>query len=130
MNTEALNQLRRVVLDAPEGLLVMNDFNTRLENGDVAHCAASWASRDQWFFEQGFDLPNRALAFTYLERFFRISPEDTQVLFGGSLDTLDENENVELVTDRSLVTANIDRLLAGQPTKRYPGAGPVAGRDE
>lgn len=120
MNREALEQLERVVTDAPDELFVMNTFSAPMPCGTV-RCAAGWASVDPWF-QANCPIPRPWEGYTYA---FGITKEDADVLFGAELDARwwDLRDPSKAKPRRDVtkleVVANIRRLLRGEHPRPY-----------
>ena len=136
-NAEALRQLRRVVLDAPEDRLNMKGFGRMTECGAVC-CAAGWAALDPWFLANtrigevlpispnprfGGSIFGFSITGPGLPAIFGLSLADANALFG----LYDNHWNLEDVT-RADVVANIDRLLRGEHAVAYGPSGRDGGR--
>lgn len=123
---ERLQQLRRVVLEAPAERFHMLGWEDQAICGTV-RCAVGWAGVDPWFTAQGFAIilatPELTLeddAFSgwgAVEEFFDLSGDDADALFSGE-HVYALRDNPHLIT-REMVVANIDRLIAGQEPIPY-----------
>jgi hypothetical protein len=128
MNTEALQQLRRVVESAPDDLFHMRAVVERTSCG-TARCAIGWAAVDPWF-QENTRLPElippsydrKGLPSLYaLNELFDISSIDANNLFAGSISRY-VNEHA---VSKEEVLWNIDELLAGRETLPYCAAMPM-----
>ncbi len=135
MNVQRLQQLRRVVLEAPEDRWDMRTFYRKTECG-TAHCMGGWCAIDPWFrentevreiFAVGKDEQIHFLK-TYptkkLGEVFGLNWEDSRTLFAVGAPFL---ANRFLIT-KAEVVANIDRILSGKPPEVY--AAILAAQDE
>lgn len=121
-NIEALEQLKRVVADAPEGLFVMNRWSTYRACG-TAHCAAGWAAVDPWF-KRNTDIGR---VFVETAEDFVIMTDDWEVMaaiFGITEDDANRLFAYEITSSGAKATkadviANIDRLIAGEAAVSY-----------
>lgn len=122
MNKEALIQLRRVVEDAPDALFNMHTFAREAPCGTV-RCAAGWAAIDPWF-EANMPRLAEQPGFPHTDQlavWFDIDETDANNLFGGDLSGYpfdNAGRSLRGVTKLAVV-ANIERILAGKPTKPY-----------
>lgn len=120
MNVEALNELKRVVREAPDELFHMGTFGRTLFCGTV-RCAAGWAATDAWFKERGFALEAALDAgdknLRRATEFFDLHPYAGDVLFGGDLAYPGKSPSKEAVI------ANIDAILEGRMPVPYPEIG-------
>jgi hypothetical protein len=113
-DVERLEQLKRVVREAPDHLFDMHLVAMRKPCG-TAHCAWGWAMVDPWFLlntDIGEVMPWESDD-RYLE-LFGIDREDFDATFGGNLYSCDPAVSKEQVID------NIDRLIRGEPAIPYP----------
>lgn len=125
MNTEALQQLKRVVEEAPDHRFDMQLFEQQTHCG-TARCAAGWAAVDDWF--QANTNINHALPvqngrikpqytphlFALLGTIFEITTKDAENLFAAESGFIqDDTINKREVLD------NIDSLIAGNGTREY-----------
>lgn len=80
MNREALEQLRRVLLNVPLEKFDMGTFGDFDTKGCcTAACAAGWAGLDPWFQKRGFVSDN--LSFSRCREFFDLAPYTSKWLF-------------------------------------------------
>lgn len=126
---EALSRLRSLVEAAPEPKFNMTQFRTGSDCG-TAYCALGHAAIDPWFVEH-HNAPGPRPSLDHTEardqwalnfdqwcdtekacKVFGLSSKDSFRLFGGDLFPYQK-------VSKSEVLANIDRLLAGLPAKRY-----------
>jgi hypothetical protein len=128
MHVERLQQLRRVVAEAPAERFDMAWICRRDHACGTAYCAAGWAVLNPWFQQETPILDHfmilyksdRAIvttknpdgAFPGLAQVFGLELTDARDLFGGNLYSGSE-------VSQSEVIANIDRLLNGKRTIRY-----------
>jgi hypothetical protein len=129
MNTEALQQLRRVVQDAPDDLFHMRALVEESACG-TARCAIGWAAVDPWF-QANTRLPGwipssyagaifpTGRVWDALDAIFGISCSDTSNLFAGDLPMSAGKHAVS----KTEVLWNIDELLAGRNALPYMATG-------
>lgn len=125
MNIEALQQLRRVVQDAPDDLLHMRAVVEEAACG-TARCALGWCIVDPWFqkntaindiYPIDYSRPGLVLD-PGTQALFDISCQDANNLFGGNLGrSIDEH-----AVSKEEVLWNIDELLAGRHALPYAAA--------
>lgn len=109
-NIERLEQLRRVVLAAPDNELFDMKHITKLKNCGTAHCAFGWALVDTWFQKN----TNITISdFNDSPRIFDLFWRDVNSLF------LPYMAPWEGSIAKALVIANIDRLIRGEPAIPY-----------
>jgi hypothetical protein len=121
-NIERLRQLRRVVAAAPDDeRFDMRYIEIRKECG-TAHCAYGWAQVDPWFRDNtpiaervDIGYPFYAHDFSESPGIFDLISDDAENLF--SAPRYGPAHGARM---KAMVLANIDRLLAGQPSVLYP----------
>lgn len=128
-NIEALQQLRRVVENAPEDLLHMRRVVDPSPCG-TARCALGWCLVDPWF-QKNTELRNYAawaddtFPPANLEAIFGAEPEEIDHVFAGSINTYADGHAVS----KAEVLWNIDRLMAGEETRPYAATDPDDAKD-
>ena len=126
MNIEALQQLRRVVDEAPEELLHMRSVVETASCG-TARCAIGWCIVDPWFQRNTKILKIFSPLATDITRFpngldkaltemFDISVEDMENLFAGDLSCYYDSAHA---VSKDEVLWNIDELLCGRHALPY-----------
>lgn len=127
MNTKALEELERVVREAPDDLFCMNVIAEQLQGGTV-RCAFGWTLIDPWFqantkVEDRFNRIKAGQRLHYeLAAEFDISNDDANNLFGGDLSASaykDASGKLRCDVTKLEVITNIRRLARGAPTKPY-----------
>lgn len=122
-NVEALEQLKRVVLDAPDDRFRMDSFDVPNACG-TTRCAAGWAADDPWFQEntaigKSFPIgPNglfdfrsaSASTFEGLREIFDLGDDDISAMFF---------PNWRKDITKAEVIANIDLAIAGDRAVPY-----------
>lgn len=122
-NIERLEQLKRVVRDAPDHLFGMAWVDDDTDCGTV-RCAWGWASVDPWF-RQNTDIDERG--FAGADDLFGISWESAESLFCPDYLAQDREESTEEYARwansiaKAEVIANIDRVIAGKRPVAYVG---------
>lgn len=119
-NIERLQQLRRVVLAAPDNeLFDMARVFDRKPCG-TAHCAYGWAKEDQWFRDNTDIAAVDGLGYT--KHRYDDSPGIFDLSGDEASDLFDPPMTGKMVgsTAKRMVVENIDRIIAGQPTVPYP----------
>jgi hypothetical protein len=123
---EALTQLRRVAVQAPDELFHMNAVVEHAECG-TARCLLGWMIIDPWFVTHTpigqFISPNYFKMhlpddLSGVAEIFGLSDRQANKLFGGGLDTNDGH-----AVPKAEVLWNIDRLLAGRKVRHYRATG-------
>ena len=119
----ALRELKRVIENVPEDLLHMRWWQSRAECGTV-RCAGGWAAVDPWFNKRGLTANDSGaprfrgeICDGALRPFFRLTVKATRDLFA-----LYHPHPIALeghAVSKRQVLNQIDRILAGQPTKPY-----------
>lgn len=125
-NVEALQQLYRVIMDAPEHRLHMNAFAEKAHCG-TAYCAAGWARVDKQYFRplilkamkaEGYDISdiNDFSAVEYaLADILGISMQNADTLFAANIcHTIDKH-----TVKKEEVLENIERLMANKDAVAY-----------
>jgi hypothetical protein len=120
-NIEALQQLRRVVENAPNELFHMRTLVEQAPCG-TARCAFGWCLIDPWFLENTeiettvTTISNRILMDFYkAAEIFDISDDDAHKLFGAGISYRYGPHSVS----KEEVLNNIDNLLAGHSALPY-----------
>jgi hypothetical protein len=128
-NIEALTQLRRVAVEAPDELFHMRAVVETLECG-TARCLLGWMIIDPWFIQNTpisqFVPPDYDEVFMPdvddmcdIAEMFGLSEKQTEKLFGDGLDT---NMDPHAVP-KAEVLWNINRLIAGRKARSYRATG-------
>ena len=122
-NIQALRELHRVVLDAPDYLFHMRSFIEETHCG-TARCAIGWACMDPWFAPRFYPLVTvDYVSRTFLARFFGISMKELSHLIA---DDQTHSLNAHAIS-KAEVLWNICQLIRGKPSRPYRamrGSGP------
>lgn len=125
-NCEVLQQLKRVVEDAPVHLFHMRAVVEISDTCGTARCALGWSIIDPWF-QQNTRI-NEVLPSDFNEKKFQwkgdillevfgLTPQQFNDLFGCELSI---TKSYAHAVSRAEVLDNIDRLLSGEEPIRYP----------